>query len=33
MQLVFDGPYEYNDAGNIQVDALESILQIKLDDS
>jgi zinc protease len=30
VELVFDGPYEYNDANNIQVDALEEILQIKL---
>jgi zinc protease len=30
VQLVFDGDYEYNDANNIQVDALEEILQIKL---
>jgi len=30
VQLVFDGDYDYNDANNIQVDALEEILQIKL---
>lgn len=32
VQLVFNGEYEYNDANNIQVDAIESILQIKLDE-
>ncbi len=31
VDLVFSGPYNYNDANNIQVDALEEILQIKLD--
>jgi zinc protease len=30
VQLVFNGDYDYNDANNIQVDALEEILQIKL---
>jgi zinc protease len=30
VQLVFDGPYEYTDANNVQLDALEEILQIKL---
>jgi zinc protease len=30
VQLVFSGPYEYGDVNNLQVDALESILQIKL---
>jgi len=30
VQLVFSGPYEYSEANNIQLDALESILQIKL---
>lgn len=30
VQLVFSGDYEYNDANNIQVDALEEVLQIKL---
>lgn len=30
VQLVFNGPYEYNDANNIQIDALEEILQIRL---
>jgi zinc protease len=32
VQLVFDGEYDYNDANNIQVDAIESILQIKLNE-
>jgi zinc protease len=32
VELVFSGDYEYNEANNIQVDALESILQIKLDE-
>jgi zinc protease len=32
VQLVFSGDYDYNDANNIQMDALESILQIKLDE-
>ncbi|TWI93898.1 zinc protease [Mucilaginibacter frigoritolerans] len=32
VELVFDGSYEYNDANNMQMDALESILQIKLDE-
>ena len=32
VQLVFDGDYDYNDASNMQMDALESILQIKLDE-
>jgi len=31
VQLVFSGSYDYNDNNNIQMDALESILQIKLD--
>jgi len=31
VELVFSGDYDYNDANNVQVDALESILQIKLD--
>jgi zinc protease len=30
VELVFDGAYDYNDANNIQIDAIESILQIKL---
>ncbi|MDP9047165.1 MAG: insulinase family protein, partial [Bacteroidota bacterium] len=30
VQLVFHGNYEYNDANNMQLDALESILDIKL---
>ena len=30
VQLVFSGSYDYNEANNIQMDALESILQIKL---
>ena len=32
VQLVFNGVYDYADANNLQVDALESILQIKLDE-
>lgn len=32
VQLVFSGDYEYNEANNVQIDALESILQIKLDE-
>jgi len=32
VQLVFNGEYDYNEANNIQVDALEGILQIKLDE-
>jgi zinc protease len=32
VDLVFSGSYDYNDANNIQLDALESILQIKLDE-
>jgi zinc protease len=28
--LVFSGDYEYNDANNIQMDALEEVLNIKL---
>ena len=31
VQLVFSGSYDYNEDNNIQMDALESILQIKLD--
>ncbi|HEY8783508.1 MAG TPA: insulinase family protein [Mucilaginibacter sp.] len=31
VQLVFSGDYDYNESNNIQMDALESILQIKLD--
>jgi zinc protease len=30
VQLVFSGAYDYSEANNVQVDALESILQIKL---
>lgn len=30
VQLVFSGDYDYNEANNIQVDALEEILNIKL---
>jgi zinc protease len=30
VQLVFSGDYDYNDANNIQVDALEEVLNIKL---
>ncbi len=32
VQLVFSGDYDYNEANNLQMDALESILQIKLDE-
>jgi zinc protease len=32
VQLVFSGDYDYSEANNIQIDALESILQIKLDE-
>ncbi|MDF2432404.1 MAG: zinc protease, partial [Mucilaginibacter sp.] len=32
VQLIFSGDYIYNSANNIQVDALEAILQIKLDE-
>ncbi len=32
VQLVLSGDYEYNDANNMQIDALESILQIKLNE-
>jgi zinc protease len=32
VQLVFSGSYDYNDLNNLQVDALESILQIKLNE-
>ena len=32
VQLVISGAYEYNEANNMQIDALESILQIKLDE-
>ncbi|MDB5124931.1 MAG: peptidase [Mucilaginibacter sp.] len=32
VQLVFSGDYDYNEANNIQIDALEEILQIKLDE-
>ncbi|MDB5139711.1 MAG: peptidase [Mucilaginibacter sp.] len=32
VQLIFSGDYVYNSANNVQVDALESILQIKLDE-
>jgi zinc protease len=30
VQLVFSGPYDYNEANNIQLDALEEILNIRL---
>ncbi|WP_214073287.1 M16 family metallopeptidase [Mucilaginibacter sp. dw_454] len=33
VQLVFNGTYEYNDADNLQMDALEEILNIRLVDS
>jgi zinc protease len=32
VQLVFSGNYEYNEDNNVQIDALESILQIKMDE-
>jgi zinc protease len=32
VQLVFSGAYDYNEDNNVQVDALEAILQIKLDE-
>jgi zinc protease len=32
VQLVFSGDYDYNEANNLQMDALEGILQIKLDE-
>jgi zinc protease len=32
VQLVFSGDYDYNEANNVQMDALEAILQIKLID-
>jgi len=31
VQLIFSGSYDYNEDNNVQMDALESILQIKLD--
>lgn len=30
VQMVFNGAYDYNDANNIQIDALEEVLQIRL---
>ena len=30
VELVYSGDYDYNDANNVQVDALEAILQIKI---
>jgi len=30
VQLVFSGAYDYNDASNVQIDALEEVLNIKL---
>lgn len=33
VQLIFDGPYEYNDADNLQLDGLEEVLNIHLVDS
>ncbi|HVW94585.1 MAG TPA: insulinase family protein [Mucilaginibacter sp.] len=30
VQIVFDGAYEYNEANNMQLDALEEVLQIRL---
>ena len=32
VELVFSGPYDYKESNNMQVDALEDILQIKLDE-
>jgi zinc protease len=32
VQLVFSGSYDYNEDNNVQIDALESILQIKLNE-
>ena len=32
VELLFSGAYDYNEENNVQVDALESILQIKLDE-
>jgi len=32
VQLVFDGPFDYNEDNNLQMDALEAILQIKLNE-
>jgi zinc protease len=32
VELVFSGPFDYNEDNNIQLDALESILQIKLNE-
>src|SRR6185312_11620824 len=32
VELVFSGDYDYDDANNLQMDALEAILQIKLDE-
>lgn len=33
VQLIFDGPYDYNDANNLQLDGLEEVLNIHLVDS
>lgn len=33
VQLIFNGAYDYNDANNLQIDALEEILNIRLVDS
>lgn len=32
VEMVFSGDYDYNEANNLQMDALEAILQIKLDE-
>ena len=32
VQLVFSGDYDYSEANNVQMDALEAIVQIKLDE-
>lgn len=32
VELVFNGDYEYSDANNLQMDALEQIVQIKMDE-
>jgi zinc protease len=32
VELVFDGPFDYNENNNLQMDALEAILQIKLNE-
>lgn len=32
VEVVFSGPYEYNDSDNMQMDALQTVLQIKLNE-